>query len=68
MTYPAAMPAKKKSGKNIPNAQRKTEQVLLRLPPEYRERLHELRDEWGLTVSGVVAALLDAHDADDDAR
>jgi hypothetical protein len=63
MTYPAAMAAKKKPGKHIPNAQRHTKQKLLRLPPEYAERIEELAEEWGITEAGVVARLIDEHDA-----
>ena len=53
---------KKKPGKNIPNAQRHTVQRLLRLPPEVDERLVELAEERGITVSGVVAFLVEEHD------
>lgn len=59
------MPAKKKApGKNIPNAQRHTRQMLLRLPDEVDERIRELAEEWGLTNAGVVARLLEEHDAE----
>lgn len=59
----AVMATKKKPGKNIPNAQRHTVQVLLRVPPEVVERLDELAAEWNITRSGCVARLLDEHDA-----
>lgn len=57
-----SMATKKKPGRNIPNAQRHTEQMLLRLPPEIDERIRELADEWGLTNAGVVARLVEEHD------
>lgn len=57
---------KKKPGRNIPNAQRHTIQVLLRLPPEHAERIEELADQWRLTKSGVVGRLLEAHDEDEE--
>jgi hypothetical protein len=59
----AVMAAKKKPGKNIPNAQRHTVQILLRLPPEVDERIRELAEQWGITLAGVVGRLLDEHDA-----
>lgn len=62
------MATKKKPGKNIPNAQRHTVQRLLRLPPDVDERLAELADEWGITVSGAVARLVEEHDEARDAR
>ncbi len=51
---------KKASGVNIPNSQRSTVQVLLRLPPEVAEDLDALAERWGLTRSGTVAKLLEA--------
>ncbi len=57
------MATKKKPGKNIPNAQRHTVQVLLRVPPDIAERLDELAEEWGVTRSGAVAQLVDEHDS-----
>lgn len=59
------MAAKKKPGKNIPNAQRHTVQILLRVPPEVAERIEELAEEWRLTKAGVVGRLLDLYDGDD---
>ncbi len=56
------MAAKKKPGKNIPNAQRHTVQVLLRVPPDVAERLDELAEEWGVTRSGAVGRLVDEYD------
>jgi len=56
------MATKKKPGKNIPNAQRHTVQRLLRLPPDVDERLVELAEEWGVTVSGVVGILVEEHE------
>ena len=58
------MATKKKPGKNIPNAQRHTVQVLLRVPPDVAERLDELAEEWGVTHSGAVAQLIEEHDSD----
>lgn len=57
----AAMAAKKKkaSGVNIPNSQRHTVQVLLRLPPEVAEALDELAERWRMTRSGTVARLVE---------
>lgn len=56
------MAAKKKPGKNIPNAQRHTKQKLFRLPPEIAERIEELALQWGITEAGVVAKLVEEHD------
>jgi hypothetical protein len=54
------MTAKKKaSGRNIPEAERGTVQVKLRLPPDVAEELDELADRWGVTRSGAVARLLE---------
>jgi macrodomain Ter protein organizer (MatP/YcbG family) len=62
MSTIAAMAAKKKHGKNIPNAQRHTVQRLLRLPPDVSDRLDELAERWGLTLAGTVARLVEEHD------
>lgn len=61
MKKPANMHAKKRkaSGKNIPEAQRSTVQVKLRLPPDVAEQLDELAERWGLTRSGTVGRLVD---------
>ena len=56
------MATKKKPGKNIPNAQRHTVQILLRVPPDVAERLDELAEQWGVTRSGAVARLVEEHD------
>lgn len=62
------MPAKKKApGKNIPNAQRHTVQILLRVPPDVAERIEELAERWGLTKAGTVARLVEEYDARHDA-
>ena len=54
------MAAKKKaSGVNIPEAQRHTVQVQLRLPVDVKEDLDELAERWGLTRAGTVARLLE---------
>lgn len=50
---------KKASGVNIPEAQRGTVQVKLRLPPDVKEDLDDLAERWGLTVSGTVATLVE---------
>jgi predicted DNA-binding protein len=57
------MAAKKKaSGENIPENQRNTVQVKIRLPPELAERLDEIAEELGVTRSGAVGLLIDEHD------
>lgn len=50
---------KKASGVNIPNSQRHTVQVLLRVPPDVAEALDDLAEKWNLTRSGTVARLLE---------
>lgn len=50
---------KKASGRNIPEAERGTVQVKLRLPPDVAEDLDELAARWGLTRSGAVARLVE---------
>ena len=56
----ALMAAKKKaSGRNIPEAERGTIQVKLRLPPDVKDDLDDLARRWGLTVSGTVARLVE---------
>lgn len=62
MSTIGGMAAKKKPGRNIPNAQRHTVQILLRVPPDVAERLDELAERLGLTRSGTVAHLLDEHE------
>ncbi len=54
------MKARKASGVNIPNSQRSTVQVLLRVPPDVLEELDELAERWGLTRSGTVGRLVEA--------
>lgn len=56
------MATKKKPGKNIPNAQRHTVQLLLRLPPDVVERIEELAEAWNVTKAGAVARLVEEHD------
>lgn len=46
---------KRKPGVSIPEAQRHTTKVQLRLPPREAERLRELAGDEGVTVSGWVA-------------
>lgn len=53
------MKPRKASGANIPNSQRSTVQVLLRLPPDVAEDLDDLAERWGMTRSGTVARLLE---------
>jgi predicted DNA-binding protein len=50
---------KKASGRNIPEAERGTVQVKLRLPPDVAERLDEVAEQWKLTRSGAVARMLE---------
>jgi predicted DNA-binding protein len=50
---------KKASGRNIPEAERGTVQVKLRLPPDVAERLDEVAERWKLTRSGAVARMLE---------
>lgn len=50
---------KKASGVNIPEAQRGTVQVKLRLPPDLAWELEVLSLKWKLTKSGVVAKLIE---------
>lgn len=50
---------RKASGVNIPEAQRGTVAVKLRLPPDVAEELDELAAKWGVTRSGVIGLLLD---------
>ncbi len=53
------MPAKKKPGRNIPETQRGTVQVKLRLPPDVAEELDDYAAKHGVTRSGAVALLLE---------
>ncbi len=66
--YDARMATKKKkpSGVNIPNSQRKTVQILLRVPVDVKEDLDDLAERWGLTRSGAVARLVEEAKPDDD--
>ncbi len=57
------MKAKKASGRNIPEAERGTIQVKLRLPPEVVENLDDLAERWGVTRSGAVAQVLEMYEA-----
>lgn len=50
---------KKASGANIPEAQRGTIQVKLRLPPDVADDLDDIATRWGLTRSGAVAKLIE---------
>lgn len=51
--------AKKASGVNIPETQRHTVQIKLRLPPEVAEALDGLAARWRMTRSGTVARLVE---------
>ena len=53
------MAKKKASGRNIPEAERGTIQVKLRLPPDVADDLDELARRWNLTRSGAVARLVE---------
>ena len=53
------MKTKKHSGANIPEAQRGTVQVKLRLPPDVADDLDDLAERLRLTRSGTVAWLLE---------
>jgi hypothetical protein len=63
MSTIAAMAAKKKkaSGVNIPEAQRHTVRLMLRVPPEVVDALDDLAAQWNLTRSGTIARLLEEH-------
>jgi predicted DNA-binding protein len=57
------MTAKRKaSGRNIPEAERGTVAVKLRLPPDVAEALDDLAAKWGLTRSGAVARMVEERD------
>jgi predicted DNA-binding protein len=56
---------KKASGRNIPEADRGTVQVKLRLPPDMADELDELAERWGLTRSGAVARMIEKERDDD---
>lgn len=51
--------SKKASGRNIPEAERGTIQVKLRLPPDVAEDLDDLAERLNVTRSGAVAWLLE---------
>lgn len=53
------MTKKKASGVNIPEAQRGTVQIKLRLPPDVAEDLDALAERWGVTRSGAVARMVE---------
>lgn len=59
------MSGKKASGVNIPEAQRSTVQVKLRLPPDLAWELEVLSLRWNLTKSGVVARLIETEIGDE---
>ncbi len=49
----------KASGRNVPEAQRSTIQVKLRLPVDVAEDLDGLAERWGVTRSGAVAMMVE---------
>lgn len=49
----------KASGANVPESQRGTVQVKLRLPPDVAEDLDELAARWGVTRSGAVGLMVE---------
>ncbi len=51
-------PKKKPSGKSVPEEQRHTVRVVVRVPPEIAEALDELAEEWGVGRSAVVVRLV----------
>lgn len=55
---PRSRGAKSRSGPDIPEAQRHTVQLKLRLPEDVADRLRALAAERHVTVSGLVASLL----------
>lgn len=63
----AAMAAKKRkaSGVNIPEAQRHTVRLVLRVPVDVADELDELAERRGITRSGAVAWLLEDRSTDD---
>lgn len=58
MTAPKRPPAGSRSGSYVHEAQRHTERVVLRLPPEMASTLRERAEAQGMTLSGYVAHLL----------
>lgn len=54
----ADMATKKASGVNIPEAQRTTVQVKLRLDVDVAEDLDELAERWGMNRSQCVARMV----------
>ena len=54
------MSAKKKaSGRNIPEASRGTERLMIRVPHDVKDEFEELARRWGLTHGGTLARLLE---------
>ncbi len=64
----AGMATKKASGVNIPEAQRSTVQVKLRLPDDVLEDLDALAERWGITRSGAVARMVAAQSEGEDSK
>lgn len=54
------VPMQPKRNRNIPESQRHTEQVKLRLDPEVAARLRGIAVAWKSTLAEVVEAALDA--------
>ncbi len=53
------MTKRKPSGANIPESQRGTVAVTLRLPPDGAEALDDLARRWRVTKSGAVGMMLE---------
>jgi hypothetical protein len=51
-------PRKSRSGPNIPESQRRTVRVSLRLPTEAHEALRELAEDSGHTMAELVATMI----------
>lgn len=49
----------KRSGPNIPDAQRHTSRIVLRLPPDRADRIRAHAAQEGKTISAVVADAVD---------
>ena len=65
---PREVKKKKASGRNIPEAERGTKQVKLRLPEDVADELDELAARLKLTRSGAVAWMLERVTTHDSTR
>lgn len=59
-TKKATAKKKKRRTANVPESQRHTERVILRLDPEVAARLRAIADAWHVTLAEVVTDALDA--------